>query len=262
MNPGTALTGRFHFSTATLCIAPMSQQKAINPLLHSVGLVKNVRVEGTPTKVDLTQGILNDIVATQTNGFPITGSGEVYEHTSKNFAYGLSLDPATIVEMAPPVPVSAAVIAAATSVSMASADFTTLAPAAGMWGYIQENQDDQIHVFKIASASANSITFTGYPVPTGMAFSANARVGLFNKISADPLKANNNFAVRIIGIAVDKKTPIALHFPKCRITKGFAMGFSSDNFSNLPFEWTPMTPVASDDGYDPDFKDKMTIFSR
>lgn len=258
MNPGTALTGRFHFSTATLCIAPMAQQKAINPLLHSVGLVKNLRLEGTPSKVDLTQGLQNDVVATQTNGMPITGSAEVYEHTSKNLSYGLSLDPTALVEMGLPQAITGSVASSGTTFTTAAANTF----AVGDWGYIQENLDDQVHIFKVSAVAANAITFAGYPVPTGMSFSANARVGEFNKIDADPVRMNNNYAVRVIGVAVDGQTPISVHFPKCRITKGFGMGFSADNFSNLPFEWTPMTPVASDPGYDADFRNKMSIFSR
>lgn len=256
MMPGAALTGRFHFTTATLCIAPMAQQKAINPLTHAVGLVKNVRVEATPSKVDLTQGIMNDVVATVTNGMPITGSAEVYEYTAKNFLYGLSQDPAAVVTMAEPAAVTGAVAAGATTAT------TGATFAVGDWGYLQEALDDQIHIFKVSAFSAGTVTFAGYPVPTGLSFTTNARIGKFNKIDADPSKANNNFAVRIIGVATDNNTPVTLHFPKCRITRGFSMGFSSDNFSNMPFEWTPMTPVPTDAGYDADFRQKMSIFTK
>lgn len=259
MNPGTAKSGRFHFSTATLCIAPMTEQAEINPLLHSVGLVKNCKVDVTTSKVDLTQGIQNDIVASVVNGMPMTGSAEVYEYTAKNFAYGLSQDPAGLVDMAKPVGVTAPVAAAATEVTSAS---PIAGAAAGSWIYIQENEDDQIHIAKLSAVAGATLTFTGYPVPEGMSFSANARVGLLNKIDSDPGKANNNFAVRVIGIALDGNTPVTLHFPKCRITKGFSMGFSSDNFSNMPFEWTPLVPTPNDEGYMSDFNQKLSIFSR
>lgn len=259
MTPGTAKTGRFHFSTASLLIAPMSEQKAMNPLKHSVGLVKNVKVDATSSKVDLTQGIMNDVVASVTNGMPITGSGEVYEYTAANFAYGLSQDPTGLVDMAPPVGITGPVAAAATTVTTATA---ITGAAVGSWIYIQENLDDQIHIAKLSAVSGAQLTFAGYPTAAGLTFTANARVGLLNKIDADPAKANNNFAVRIVGIAVDGSTPITLHFPKCRITRGFSMGFSSDNFANMPFEWTPMTPVPTDPGYETDFKTRMSIFSR
>lgn len=258
MTPGTAKTTKFHFSTATLCIAPMAQQKAINPLVHSVGLVKNVRTESTPSKVDLTQGVMNDVVASVVNGMAITGSGEVYEYTAQNFAYGLSQDPTGLVTMAPPVGITAGVAAAATTVTTASA---IAGAAVGDWIYIQEALDDQIHIAKLSAVAGATLTFASYPVPAGLTFSSGARVGKLNKLDADPAKANNNFAIRIIGTAVDGSTPISLHFPKCRITKGFAMGFSSENFGNMPFEWTPMVPVPTDPGYNADFSQKMHIFT-
>lgn len=234
----------------------MSEQKAINPLVHSVGLVKNVRVDSTPSKVDLTQGVMNDVVMTVTNGMAITGAGEVYEYTAKNFAYGLSQDPTGLVTMADPVAVGGPVAAAATSVTA-----TVAGAAVGDWIYIQEAMDDQIHIARLSAVAGGTLTFTGYPVPAGMSFSATARVGKLNKLDADPAKANNNYAIRIIGVGVDKSTPISLHFPKCRITKGFSMAFSSENFSNMPFEWTPMVPVPTDPGYSADFAQKMSIFS-
>lgn len=258
MTPGTAQTGRFQFSTATLCLAPMAQQKAIHPQLHSVGLIKNVKVDATPSKVDLTQGPMNDVVSTVVNGMPITVSGEVYEFTAKNLAYGLSLDPAAIVDMAAPVGITGAVAANATTATAAVA--TGL--AIGDWGYLQDGLDDQVHVFKVTGVTGNVITFTGHPVPTGLSFSASARIGEFNKIDADPSKANNNFAARIIGVSVDSNVPVVLHFPKVRIMRGFSMGFSADNFGNMPFELTPMVPLPTDPGYDGDFKTRMSAFSR
>ena len=141
MNPGTAKSGRFHFSTATLCIAPMTEQAEINPLLHSVGLVKNCKVDVTTSKVDLTQGIQNDIVASVVNGMPMTGSAEVYEYTAKNFAYGLSQDPAGLVDMAKPVGLPGPVAAAASEVTAASA---IAGSAVGSWIYLQEYEADQL----------------------------------------------------------------------------------------------------------------------
>ncbi len=258
MQPGTAKTNKFHFSTATLCVAPMAEQKAIHPLNHSLGLVKNVRAEVTSSKVDLTQGLTNDVVATVTNGMNLTMSGEVYEYTAKNFAYGLSQDPTGIVDMGAPVGITAAVAAAATTVTTASA---IAGLAVGDWIYIQEAKDDQIHVARLSAVAGATLTFAGYPVPAGLSFSAGARVGKLNKIDADPAKANNNFAVRIIGVSVDGNIPIILHFPKVRITRGFSIGFSSENFANLPFEFTPMVPLPADPGYDAAFAQKMSILS-
>ncbi len=163
----------------------MTEQAEINPLLHSVGLVKNCKVDVTTSKVDLTQGIQNDIVASVVNGMPMTGSAEVYEYTAKNFAYGLSQDPTGLVDMAKPVGVGGPVAAAATEVTSASA---ITGAKVGSWIYIQENQDDQIHIAKLSAVAGTTLSFDGYPVPEGMSFSAGARVGLLNKIDSDPAR--------------------------------------------------------------------------
>jgi hypothetical protein len=257
MQPGTALTSRFMFGTASILVGPPLAQKALTPASHSLGLVKNVKVDAAPTKVDLTQGISNDVVATVTNGFPITISGEIYEYTAKNLAYGLGLDGGGLVTQADGVAIGAPVASAATSVTVASAG----AFQVGDWIYLQENQDDQIHVAQLSAVAGTSLTFAGYPVPTGMSFSTNGRVGELTKTDADPVKANTNVSVRILGLSQKDKSPIILHFPKCRITKGFSMAFSSDNFGNMPFEFTPMTPLPDDPGYDANFRQRMSVLS-
>lgn len=79
-------------------------------------------------------------------------------------------------------------------------------------------------------------------------------------LDADPNAATNCFALRIVGTTIADKRPIALHFPKVRILKGFSTLLSSDDFGNLPFEFTPYTPLATDPGYCADFKQRMTVF--
>ncbi len=261
MQPGIAQTGQFQFSTATVCLAPMAQQKAINPAVHSIGLTKNVKVDASPNKVDLTQGISNDVVATVINNINLVASCEVYEFTPKNLAYGLSLDGSSLVTPAAPTPLKAAVAAAATTFTL-DGDQTAAFPA-GSWGYLQEDNGDYVHVFRVASSAVatgtTTVTFTGYPVPAGMAFSTAGRAGSYAKIDADPDQMNSYYAMRVIGTSIVDKRPITLHFPKVRITKGFSMAFSADNFGNLPFEFTPMAPIPNDVGYDPAFRNRMSV---
>lgn len=258
--PGNARTSRFQFSTATICVGPQADQKILTPVRHGIGLTKNVKVDANATKIDLTQGITNDIVASVTNNLPIMASAEVYEYTARNLAYGIGLEGDGLTTMGVPVPVTAAVASGATSVSIAGADATTLGVAVGDWIFIQEALDDQVHVAKLSGVASGTLTFTGYPVPTTTSFSTGARVGKMNKIDADPNKANVNQAVRIIGVSLKDKSPLVLHFPKCRITRGFSMAFSSENFGNMPFEFTPLTPISDDPGYDPEFSKRMSVF--
>lgn len=262
---GLAKTDRFQFSTASILVGPQADQLKLNSVDHSIGLVKNVIVDANPTSIELTQGLQNDVVFSANNSMQLKISAEVYEYTARNLAYGLSLDatsPSLFTTSPVPVALTAPVAAAATTLTVSS-DVSAQFPA-GSWAFLQEGTDDVVHLFKVTSSAFAStittITFTGYPVPTGMTFTTAAgRIGKVNKIDADPNASNASVAVRIIGNLVTDKRPIMLHFPKVKILKGFSMRFTSDGFGNLPFEFTPYTPVPTDPGYTADFKQRMSI---
>lgn len=61
---------------------------------------------------------------------------------------------------------------------------------------------------------------------------------------------------KVVGILPDGKTPVTIIFPKIRITNGFNIGFQSDTYSNMPFEFTPFRMVKSDPQYE-EHKDGM-----
>lgn len=261
---GLAKTDKFLISDATIMVGPMANLKTLNPAEHSIGLTKNLAVSIETTKTELTQGLQNDPVMSLVTGSTIQCTAEVYEFTSKNLSYGLGLDGASIVTQTVMDVLSDPVIAADVSVNIVgdkTADYTV-----GKWIFIQEGQDDYIHIGKISASvfatGETTITFTGFPVPTGMAFSSTAgRVGLINKIDADPTLGNKNFAVKVTGVMPGDKKPITLFMPKVKITKGFSLSFTSQNFSNLPFEFSPYVPVPTDPGYSLDFNQKMHIFT-
>jgi hypothetical protein len=266
---GLAKTNAFQFTMASVLIGPMASQLTLNTAAHSIGLVKGLKINSTTGFVDLGQGVQNQIIESMVNKFDVTCSCEVYEYTSRNLAYGLGLDgtaPTSYVPVVTDYPLAAAVAAAATSATVASdvhAQFL-----AGQFGYLQESSDDVCHVFKTNAASVYSspnttISFTGYPVPTGMAFdTANGVIGAFNKIDTNPVLANQYFAMRVVGVTSDaSQRPVIVHFPKVKITKGFAMAFENSNFANLPFEFQPMVPVPNDPGYNADFSQMMSVLT-
>ena len=266
--PGLAKTSNFQFTTASVLIAPQASQLTLNAAAHSIGLVKNLNVTTDTGFVNLGQGVQNQIVASMVNKFDVKCSTEVYEYTSRNLAYGLGLDgtsAVTYVPIAADFPLAAAVAAAATTATVTTDVHTTF--PVNQWGYLQEGTDDTVHVFKTNAAatysSSTSISFTGYPVPTGMSFDTTAGViGAFNKVDANPLLANQYFSVRIIGVTSDSsQRPVIIHFPKAKITKGFAMAFESNNFANLPFEFMPLVPSPSDPGYTADFNQIMSVLT-
>ena len=245
-------------------VGPMANLKSLNPLEHSIGLTKNLAVSIETTKTELTQGLQNDPVMSLVTGSTIQCTAEVYEFTSKNLSYGLGLDGSAIVTQTVMEPLAAAVAAAPVTAKMTGD--TTTDVVAGTRMFIQEGQDDYVHIAKIASVAfatgETTVTFTGYPVPVGMSFTSTAgRIGLLNKIDADPTLGNKNFAVKVTGVMPGDKKPITLWMPKVKITKGFSLAFTSQNFSNLPFEFSPYVPVPTDPGYSVEFNQKLHLFT-
>jgi hypothetical protein len=265
---GTAKTSNFQFTMASVLIGPMASQLSLNTAAHSIGLVKGLTVTADTGFVDLGQGVQNQIVATAVNKFAVTAKCEVYEYTSRNLAYGLGLDGTQASQYVPIVsdyPLAAAVAAAATAATV-TANVATSFPI-NQFGYLQEGTDDVCHVFKTSIAAAftttTAITFTGYPVPAAMSFdTAGGVIGAFNKVDSNPVLANQLFAVRIVGVTSDPtQRPVIIHFPKCKVMKGFTMGFENQNFANLPFEFEPLVPVSSDPGYTSDFSQIMSVLT-
>lgn len=260
--PGLAQTNQFQFSLATVCVAPMADQLAIDPGAHAIGLVKNVNVTAETSRIDLTQGLSNQVIATATNSMNITATMEVYEYTAKNLAYGLGLDGSGLTLSEAPEPIASA---SGTEVVVAGSDVTAKFPA-GAFVFIQQNGGDEVHIAKVASSAyATDTTITlesAFAIPAGMSFtSTGGRIGPINKIDADPVGANQTWSVRVIGTMLIDKRPLMLHFPKARITRGFSVAFNSDNFSNLPFEIVPLAPVVSDEGYNADFNQIMHVLT-
>lgn len=89
---GEARTTNFMLGTAEVMIGPRDKLFELTPELNSVGLVKNFVCEATKEQVELGQGIQNTLVHIRSTGSTARASCEVYEFTSKNLAYALSLD--------------------------------------------------------------------------------------------------------------------------------------------------------------------------
>jgi hypothetical protein len=266
--PGFAKTQAFQFTTASVLIGSQANQLSLNSAANSIGLTKNLQFMVETGFATLTQGVMNQEVASLVNKYGVKSSIEIYEMTAQNLSYGLGLNGAlgtAITPFAADTGLATAVAAAATS-AVVPGDVHLNFPAGG-WGYLQQGRDDAVHIFQCSGAAVYSspnttITFTGFPVPTGMAFdTVIGNCGAINKIDANPVYANQYFAIRLLGITAMDKRPIAIHMPKCKITKGFSMAFDDKNFANLPFEFEPMVPVSTDPGYSTQFTNLFSVFT-
>ena len=92
------------------------------------------------------------------------------------------------------------------------------------------------------------ITFSR-PVPEGFSFIAGDRVHKANLIPVGSAEAQPTLAAKVVGILPEENRPVTIIFPKLRITNGFNLSFQTDQYSNMPFEFTPFEQVPADPLY-------------
>lgn len=239
---GLALTDNFMLSTATVMIGDQADLYDLNPTEHSIGLVKNFTISSEPAYTELTQGVKNDIVHSVMTSNPVRATMETYEFTAKNLAYSLGLDAGNV------APVSTATTVAS---NVAASPATAILPVVSATGLaqgdsilIEVDSDENFVIRDIVSISTNNIT-TNAPLP---AIASGAKVYKVNKIEIGSKTEQPFLGAKIAGKAANGDAMVLL-LPKVRITKGFNLAFISDNYGNLPFEFTLYDLVSTDPNY-------------
>jgi hypothetical protein len=262
--PGDAKTTQVLLSTATLMVGPSANVMSLNPATHSIGLVKNVRVQTDMGFTDLTQGINNTIIMSVQTKFDAKIMAEVFEYTANNLAYAAGLDGSTFTTpTAASYSLVTAISAGGTSVVLSTGAGTDFSP--GDYVILQDTLvTDRLFVGKVLSKSTDTLTLdTAYSIPVGMTFAtATTIVYRANGIKAGTNSFQPTFGAKLVGILPSSGEPITLVFPKIKITKGLDLAFETNNFSNMAFEFTPYVPVVGDPYY-ADFAGKLyTVFKR
>jgi hypothetical protein len=247
---GEAKTTNFMLGSATVMVGPQADLFNLNPAAHSIGLVKNFTLTQDPQYVELTQGVQNAIVDSALTSNKAKATMEVYEATAKNILYGLGLDGSTLTATGVKYTPTAAVAAAAVTVIIAT-DLTSNF-AIGDWIKLQEG-DDKVHIAKLTAVAFSTpnttLTFTGYPVPTGVTFAAaTTKVSKQTQLSVGSNAAQPYLAAKVVGTLSNGEV-MTLLIPKMRIVNGFSLAFSTEQYGNLPFEFTPYAQTASDPMY-------------
>lgn len=94
-----------------------------------------------------------------------------------------------------------------------------------------------------------SVTFDR-AIPQGFNFSVGDRVHKTNLIPVGSFESQPMLAAKVIGILPEQKQPITVIIPKMRITNGFNLSFQTDQYGNMPYEFTPYEQVPGDPLYD------------
>lgn len=235
---GEAKTSAFMLGSATVMIGAVGDLYDLNPDDNSVGLVKNFRVTSEPSYTDLTQGVKNQTVYSVMTGNVTRASMETYEYTAKNISYSLGLEGTGLATQTVEQDLTAPTSVDDVSVSVADESGFSV----GDHVMIQGSFDDQIFVRKLTAVAAETLTFAeGLPV----ALPAGAKVMLSNVLSIGSKEDQPYLSAKIVGTLADG-TGVVLLCPKIRITNGFSLGFTSENFDNLPYEFSFYDVVASD----------------
>lgn len=251
---GNAKTKNFLLSTATVMVGPPADLHKLNPAEHSIGLVKNFQMTADPTYVELTQGVKNTVVMSIKNADGVRASMEVYEYTLRNLGYaagldasGVSFDSVDTIWLA-----SAAYETVGKTVKVStdiSSDLST-----GDYIFLQNGLDDKVHIAKVATVAfaSGSTTITlaaGYEPAAAVGFPIGSRIGKVKRMDVGANDVQPEFAAKVVGLLPKDNAPFTILIPKIKITKGLSLAFQTDNFGNMPFEFTPYSGVATDPFY-------------
>ena len=239
---GLALTDNFMLSTATVMIGPVEDLHDLNPVDNSIGLVKNFQMSSEPAYTELTQGVKGTIVASTLTSNPVRASMEVFEYTARNLNFALGLDGTNV---------NALSISTTTTGAVAGSPAVKVIPVTSATGIttgktllIDKNNDDDFVIRKVVSVASLNVTVDEF-LP---AIAMGATVYVVNVVDVGS-KADQPFlSAKIAGKLANGKHVVIL-IPKIRITKGFNMGFTSDNYGNMPFEFAVYDLVSTDLAY-------------
>lgn len=256
--PGTAKTTNFMLGTATVMLGPVADLYNLKPSTHSIGLVKNFTLTSEPTYVKLTQGTKNDEVYSVCTANTVRATMEAYEFTAQNLAYALGLTGAeTTAAQTVTTTTSAAVDPTESPTPNLKELEVTSATGIVQDSYIMIKVDtvDNFITRRVVSVLSNTLT-VDQDLP---AIASGAAVIKVNKLDIGSKTEQPYYAAAITGTLADGTT-ITILIPKVRIEKGFNLAFATNDFGNLPIEFTVYDLVSTDTFYSTFSNSKAQLF--
>ena len=251
---GEAKTQSFSIGTATVMLGPIADMFKLTPADHGIGLVKDFTVSAEPTYTDLRQGVKNSLVYSVLTQNEVRASCSVYEYTAQNLRYSLGLESAGATLSGEYV-LAADTVAAATGATVLVGGLADTAAAVakgfakGAWIYVHENtgNQDQVHIGQLSADVTGSFSGTGVTqafaivltaaTPFPRVFPKGSRIGTIDKADAGVKTEQSFHSMKVVGLLPEGAKPIVLLVPKVRIVRGFSLGFSTDDFQAMPFEF-------------------------
>lgn len=250
-----SISNQFNIGTSTLMIGPMDKVKDLTPEEHSIGLIKNFTLTSETNEVTLTQGLRNTQVDSQVTGVTTQMTTDVYEYTAKNIAYAAQLagEQFTLkgnyaINTAITGGVSATTVVLKDVPSSAQADLSDgdtialqatgdkdydkvyLAQVSGTPVWAASQTDETIGTLTITLTAA---------IPSGWDFAVGDKCFFVNLIPVGSDEPQPYYGIKIVGILPNGNEPFTIIVPKAKITGGFNISFTTDNYGSMPFQITP-----------------------
>lgn len=256
-------TPKFVIGNATVMLAPYSENVfALNPDDHSVGMVKSVTLEQQADQIMLKNGIQQLTVDTQKSNVNMTTTFEGYEFNARNLTYALGIAGQTVTRLRGRI-VTGAVAAGDTSVSLESypvpndpdslIDDIGDIPEGATLLLQNPEQPDEVYPVTVDAATVDNGdgTFTVTTEAIAGAAAIGWTVWVVNEIDAGSFDQDEYFCAKIVGTLSANQEPIMIVIPKLKITRGFNLSFSETDYSNMPFELSPIVMTKSETAANP-----------
>lgn len=246
----------FMLSSATVMMAKAFEVDvySLSPLLHSVGMVREVAIPVESSLIELKNGVAQSTVDSKRTNVAGSISFTTFEFTAQNAAYALaSASAQTAVKRGT---LTAAAAAAAVSLSITSnpipGDATSGMTVAGDIPLgatiLLQTPDGTDYVFPTEStgiAVLTSGTFAvpiagNYAIPAGMSFPIGTNVWILPAIHVANSTYDDMFGVKIVGTLSNYDRPVVFVAPKVKVAKGFNLTFTETDYGGMPFELKPL----------------------
>lgn len=250
-----SITNKFNIGISTMMIGPMGKVKELTPAEHSVGLIKNLTATSEFNEVTLTQGLRNTQVDSQVTGVTTQVTADVYEYTAKNIAYAAQLAGENF-SLTGNYKLNTAITGGSSATEVVLKDVPTSAQAdlsAGDTIALQcttAKDYDKVWLGKVSGTptwtadaddkNKGTLTVTlDSAIPSGWDFAAGDSVFYVNLIPVGSDEPQPYYGIKIVGILPNGNEPFTIIFPKAKITGGFNINFTTDNYGFMPFQITP-----------------------
>lgn len=246
----------FSLSSATIMVGKAFTDDvfSLTPDEHSVGMAQEVSITLDSSLNELMNGVAQAPVDAKRTNVSSSISGNIFEMTAKNFliSQALATDGAVDVKRGKLDTIGAADDVSLSVVSdpipgEASSAITNLSDIpAGSTILLQRPDDDTDYVFPTVTSGATTgtgpfvIPIAGdYAIPSNMSFPVGTRVWIVTPVAVGDVDADELFCLKITGNLTNYDRPMTYIAPKCRIVKGFQLGYSETQYGSMPWEIKP-----------------------